>query len=79
MKPIFLTGATLVAATPAAVLLWPSGTVPAPTLTQAQDLAQGAALYAENCASCHGAQLEGQPNWRQPGQMAPCGCCTAWI
>ena len=25
----------------------------------------GAALYAENCASCHGADLEGQPNWRE--------------
>lgn len=26
----------------------------------------GQALYAENCASCHGADLEGQPNWRVP-------------
>lgn len=24
----------------------------------------GAALYQENCASCHGANLEGQPDWR---------------
>ncbi|MCJ7871180.1 cytochrome c [Phaeobacter sp. J2-8] len=24
----------------------------------------GAALYQENCASCHGAKLEGQPDWR---------------
>ena len=31
------------------------------------DLAQGAALYAEHCASCHGADLEGAPNWRQSG------------
>lgn len=28
-------------------------------------IAQGAALYAENCASCHGANLEGQPDWRR--------------
>lgn len=27
-------------------------------------VARGAALYAANCASCHGAQLEGQPDWR---------------
>ena len=27
---------------------------------------QGARLYAENCASCHGARLEGQPDWQQP-------------
>lgn len=26
----------------------------------------GAALYAEHCAACHGANLEGQPDWRSP-------------
>ena len=31
------------------------------------DLAQGAALYAEHCASCHGADLEGAPDWRRRG------------
>jgi mono/diheme cytochrome c family protein len=30
-----------------------------------RELAVGARVYAENCASCHGANLEGQPNWRQ--------------
>ena len=25
---------------------------------------RGAPLYLENCASCHGENLEGQPNWR---------------
>ena len=25
----------------------------------------GGKLYAQHCASCHGAKLEGQPNWRQ--------------
>ena len=30
-------------------------------------VAMGKALYAKNCASCHGKNLEGQtPNWRQP-------------
>jgi len=24
----------------------------------------GQALYLEHCASCHGVELEGQPNWR---------------
>ena len=28
-------------------------------------LARGRELYAQHCASCHGAALEGQPNWRQ--------------
>lgn len=32
------------------------------------DLASGEALYAENCAACHGANLEGQDNWQSPGE-----------
>lgn len=31
-----------------------------------ESVARGAVLYAENCASCHGAELQGAPNWRQP-------------
>ncbi len=27
-------------------------------------VALGAEIYQANCASCHGAELEGQPNWR---------------
>jgi mono/diheme cytochrome c family protein len=27
--------------------------------------ARGKVVYAERCASCHGANLEGQPNWRK--------------
>ncbi|MDP5220160.1 cytochrome c [Ruegeria sp. 2205SS24-7] len=30
-----------------------------------RDLARGQTLYAEQCASCHGAALQGQPNWQQ--------------
>ncbi|MEO1331415.1 MAG: cytochrome c [Pseudomonadota bacterium] len=30
----------------------------------APDLARGEAIYAEACASCHGAALEGEPDWR---------------
>lgn len=28
-------------------------------------VALGESIYAEHCASCHGANLEGQPNWQQ--------------
>ena len=28
-------------------------------------IAMGRTLYAEHCANCHGAHLEGQANWRQ--------------
>ena len=27
-------------------------------------VARGKAVYADHCASCHGANLEGQPDWR---------------
>lgn len=30
-----------------------------------QLVAQGQGLYVQHCAACHGAGLEGQPNWRQ--------------
>jgi len=41
-------------------------------ISRAQDLQRGAQLYAEHCAACHGAQLEGQPDWqimREDGVM----------
>ncbi|ABV91938.1 putative cytochrome c class I [Dinoroseobacter shibae DFL 12 = DSM 16493] len=34
----------------------------------AEMVALGATVYADHCAACHGAQLEGQvPDWRSPG------------
>ena len=33
---------------------------------RSKQLAVGRALYAEHCAACHGAELEGQPNWMEP-------------
>ncbi|NSX17590.1 c-type cytochrome [Cupriavidus taiwanensis] len=32
--------------------------------TDAASVAQGRKIYAQQCAACHGANLEGQPNWR---------------
>jgi mono/diheme cytochrome c family protein len=31
----------------------------------AADIEAGQQIYAESCASCHGANLEGQPDWRR--------------
>jgi len=31
-----------------------------------RNLSAGQILYTNNCASCHGAKLEGQPNWQSP-------------
>ena len=30
-----------------------------------EQIALGQEVYAQNCASCHGANLEGQPNWKR--------------
>jgi mono/diheme cytochrome c family protein len=51
-------GMALVAA--AAAILW--------RVTAGEDavIAQGRNLYAEHCAACHGADLEGQPDWQEP-------------
>jgi mono/diheme cytochrome c family protein len=38
---------------------------PLPAL-RADLVADGQPLYGQHCASCHGANLEGQPNWKQP-------------
>lgn len=32
---------------------------------KAEEIAVGRQLYAENCASCHGANLEGQADWKR--------------
>lgn len=31
-------------------------------------VAQGKAIYSMHCASCHGSNLEGQPDWKQLGK-----------
>ena len=30
-------------------------------------LVEGSRIYAQNCASCHGGDLQGETNWKQPG------------
>lgn len=45
---------------PSAEVLSALGAPPAPERVQA-----GQEIYAANCASCHGASLEGQPDWRR--------------
>ncbi len=36
------------------------------TTASAEVIAQGRQVYADQCAACHGAELEGQPDWRSP-------------
>ena len=51
----------------AGALMWALSDA-APTFADADDaalVAKGADVYAEHCAACHGANLEGQRNWRR--------------
>lgn len=40
------------------------GSAAQPPHQDAQIVARGAVIYAENCAKCHGAELQGQAQWR---------------
>lgn len=58
---IALVAGVLVAA---GVWVW-LGADAGPQVTQrAEQLTLGRTVYAENCASCHGINLEGQPDWK---------------
>ena len=45
----------------------PGGDDPRADPRDAAKLALGVKLYAQHCSGCHGAKLEGQPNWRTRG------------
>ena len=45
----------------ALAVIWQFGANPG----EAAAIAHGRQLYAANCASCHGAKLEGQPDWKR--------------
>lgn len=54
---LFLIGAIVVAQ-------W-SGRKPLADPEDAEQVARGKPVYERLCASCHGAKLEGQPNWQE--------------
>lgn len=43
----------------------PAGDDPRADPGDAARIALGARVYAQNCAACHGAKLEGQPDWKR--------------
>lgn len=43
----------------------PPGDDPRADPRNAAKVALGARLYLQHCAACHGAKLEGEPDWRQ--------------
>ena len=61
MRALVVVGA-IAAVSAAAIALWL-------VITNGQRRAQvtlGSRIYSDACASCHGAKLEGQPNWQTP-------------
>jgi len=66
--PIPLIAAAILLSTLLAYKLYAPKVDPADMKLYPDDLqlvAEGKALYAGHCASCHGATLEGQSNWRE--------------
>ena len=68
---IFLVGSAGGLAAMATIAVLPANQTAAANLTflgapvAAEEVVAGRQLYFENCASCHGADLEGQPDWRR--------------
>ncbi|MFT6451990.1 MAG: mono/diheme cytochrome c family protein [Halocynthiibacter sp.] len=52
----------------AAILLFAAAPALGDHELEGRDITAGRALYAQNCASCHGANLEGQPNWKEANE-----------
>lgn len=72
-RTVLMSLAAAVAAVIAAVAtLDPFGAAPGTPLLKPDDakvVAQGQTIYQTHCVACHGARLEGQPNWRERDAM----------
>lgn len=60
-----LLGLVVIAAGGVLAWLWLRPTTPRIDADDAAQVARGHVVYTEQCARCHGANLEGQPNWRE--------------
>lgn len=73
MKKTIIIGVSALLLAGGAYAVW-ANTNSTPTLSpgsllpykDASVVKQGAEIYAETCAACHGENLEGEPNWQQP-------------
>mgnify|MGYP005992120861 CR=1 FL=1 len=64
MNPAVLGALLLVGGTAMIGLLWVGFDRSDPAEASVEWIDRGRAIYADNCASCHGENLEGQPNWK---------------
>ena len=69
-RGIAIIGAVSFAVIGAGILFWMANAAGSDNgvMPRDVDLTAGQTLYAENCASCHGARLEGQEDWQSPGE-----------
>lgn len=70
---LLLVSALTTFGTPQPVVINGTAVSPLPTLNPAA-VAEGERLYVHYCASCHGANLEGAPDWKTPlsdGSLPP--------
>lgn len=68
-KAVLMTGGLALAGFAAAfVMAQPSGGVGLLSPDDLEVVALGQGIYVAQCAACHGARLEGQPNWRTRGE-----------
>lgn len=67
MRWIFVAGLAGLAVLAAGAWLsgWLDGAAPRADPNDAAQVALGQSVYAEHCASCHGARLQGEANWRE--------------
>jgi mono/diheme cytochrome c family protein len=66
MNRIAMAAAALGAAIVGLALAWTWSFGTADGALSASTVAHGRTLYVQHCASCHGANLEGQPDWKSP-------------
>lgn len=45
---------------------WHYGSTTSSGVASADVVSQGRQIYSDQCAACHGTELEGQPDWRSP-------------
>ncbi len=69
-KRTALIGVAVVATMVGAFAVWYFLTSPSSALLRPNDgqtVARGEQVYEDHCASCHGVNLEGEPDWKSPG------------